>query len=142
MTRLAACAAGFPGGEGVAEFGGAAMVDLGGADGAQPDVAAGLQPAVVGGAVLDPDLDLVADGDGAAVALPHRRVRVGGGEGPQVHPSRRGAIRRDRRRPPGGGSKLCVYTETVRSREPKQEEMWGRMIGGLLRFAPGRLGAR
>ena len=75
-----------PGGEGVAEFGGAAVVDLGGADGAQPHVAAGLQAAVVRGAVLDPDLDLVADGDGAAVALPLRSVGVGGREGPQVHP--------------------------------------------------------
>ena len=79
-------AAGLPGGECFAEFGGAAVVDLGGADGAQPDVAAGLQPAVVGAAVLDPDLDLVADRDGAAVALPLRCVRVGGRERPQVHP--------------------------------------------------------
>jgi hypothetical protein len=68
----------FPGGKCVAEFGGAAVVDLGGADGAQPHVAAGLQPAIVGAAVLDPDLYLIADRDGAAVALPQWCVRVGG----------------------------------------------------------------
>ncbi|MGB6454843.1 MAG: hypothetical protein WBH47_10180 [Streptosporangiaceae bacterium] len=75
-----------PGGEGVAEFGGAAVVDFGGADGAQPHVAAGFQPAVVRGAVLHPDFDPVTDRDGAAVALALGCVRVGGGEGPQVHP--------------------------------------------------------
>ena len=76
----------FPGGEGVAELGSAAVVDLGGADGAQPDVAAGLEAAVIGAAVLDPDLNFSADRDDAAVALPHRRVRVRGREGAQVHP--------------------------------------------------------
>jgi hypothetical protein len=81
--RMTVC---FPCGEGVAEFGGATVVDLGGADGAQPDVAAGLQTAVVGGAVFDPDLDLVADRDGAAVALAFGCVRVGCRECPQVHP--------------------------------------------------------
>lgn len=55
---------------------------------------------------------------------------------------RRGAIQWDRRRPPAGGSKLCVYTETVRSREPQEKVRKEKKIGGLLRFAPGRLGAR
>ena len=68
---------------------------------------------------------------------PGRRLRVLEGSS-----ARRGAIRPGRRRPPGGGSKLCVYTETVRWRERQEKETKGRMIGGLLRFAPGRLGAR
>jgi hypothetical protein len=33
-------------------------------------------------------------------------------------------------------------TETVRSLERQEKQATGRMIGGLLRFAPGRLGAR
>jgi hypothetical protein len=60
--------------------------------------------------------------------------------GSSVH---RGAIQWDRRRPPAGGSKLCVYTETAWSREGKKKQgKEEKKIGGLLRFAPGRLGAR
>jgi hypothetical protein len=55
---------------------------------------------------------------------------------------RRGAIQWDRRRPPAGGSKLCVYTETAWSRERMKKQREEKKIGGLLRFAPGRLGAR
>ena len=131
-----------PGGEGAAEFGGAAVVDLGGADGAQPHVAAGLQPAVVRGAVLDPDLDPVTDRDRAAVALPHRGVRVGGRECPQVHP----------RSAAPSGRIVAGHQGVVRNFAsiPRQcvrgSAGWNvgerEMIGGLLRFAPGRLGAR
>jgi hypothetical protein len=139
---------GTAGGERIAEFAGAAVVDFGGADGTQPDVAAGFQAAVVGAAVLDPDLDLRADGGDAAVALAFGLVRVGGRECAQVHP---GAAA------PSGGivavhegvvrdfasiPRLCVYTETVRSQESQEKVKKGRMIGGLLRFAPGRLRAR
>jgi len=55
----------------------------------------------------------------------------------------RGAIHWDRHRPPGGGSKLSVYTETAWSREGKKKQgKEEKKIGSLPRFAPGRLGAR
>jgi hypothetical protein len=81
--RVAAC---LPGRERGAQLASAAVVDLGGAGRAQPDVAAGLQAAVVSAAVLDPNLNLRADRDNAAVALPFWCVGIGCRYRPQVHP--------------------------------------------------------
>jgi hypothetical protein len=99
------------------------------------------QAAVVGGAVVAPDLYPIADRHGAAIALPRR---VFPGRRPRVRAGssvRRGASHWDRRRPLGGGSRPCAYTETMHSRDRQEKETKGKEIGGLLRFAPARLEA-
>ena len=112
------------------------------ADWAQPDVAAGFQAAVVGVAVLDPDLDLIADRDGAAVTLPLGCVRIGGCDGPQVHPRAAAPSGWIVAGQQGWFETLRLYRDSPVAGAAGTGQWDREMIGGLLRFAPGRLGAR